>query len=216
DLDPQGHLTQCLGLSNKTGGKTLYNVLVGREEIRDVIVKSPHLATLDVLPSNLSLSPTDIALQPMNAREHRLQRAMRPLLGDYEVIVVDASPSISLLNLNAILACNDLVVPVLADFLSYHGLKILFETLATIEEDFGFMFDNIHIFLNRYNASHRICRRSRKALETHYSKYLLKTIIRQNTQIAEATSEGTTVFQYAPSSRGAADVDRLVRETMKL
>jgi len=215
DLDPQGHLTQCLGLSNLAGGKTLYDVLVRGEDIRNVITKC-DLPTLHVLPSNLALSPIDIALQPLNAREHRLQRALRPILEEYEVIVMDASPSISLLNLNAILACNDLVIPVLADFLSYHGLKILFETLATIEEDFTFMFDNIHIFLNRYNSSHRICRRSRKALETHYLKYLCKTIIRQNTQIAEATSEGATIFQYAPSSRGASDVDRLVREIMKI
>lgn len=215
DLDPQGHLTQCLGQSNQAGGKTLYDVLVRGEDIRNVIVKC-ELPTLHVVPSNLSLAPVDIALQPLNAREHRLKRALRPILEEYEAIVMDASPSISLLNLNAILACNDLVIPVLADFLSYHGLKILFETLATIEEDFSFMFDNIYIFLNRYNSSHRICRRSRKALETHYSKYLCKTIVRQNTQIAEATSEGTTVFQSAPSSRGAFDVDRLVREIMKI
>jgi chromosome partitioning protein len=215
DLDPQGHLTQCLGLSNQTGGKTLYDVLINREDIRNVIQKSA-LPTLDVVPSNLSLAPVDIALQPLNAREHRLKRALRPVMEEYEVIVMDASPSINLLNLNAILACNDLLVPVLADFLSYHGLKILFETLATIEEDFGFIFDNIHIFLNRYNSSHRICRRSRKALETHYNKYLLKTIVRQNTQIAEAASQGTTVFQDAPASRGAADVDRLAREVLKI
>ena len=215
DLDPQGHLTQCLGLSNMTGGKTLYDVLVRREDIRNVVVKC-QLPNLHAVPSNLSLSPVDIALQPLNAREYRLKRALRPILDDYETIIMDASPSISLLNLNAILASNDLIVPVLADFLSYHGLKILFETLSTIEEDFSFMFDNIYIFLNRYNSSHRICRRSRKALETHYAKYLLKTIVRQNTQIAEATSEGTSIFQYSPSSRGAADVDRLVREVMKI
>jgi chromosome partitioning protein len=215
DLDPQGHLTHCLGLSGAISSKTLYEVLAKGEDIRNVILKSA-LPTLQVLPSNLGLSPIDLALQPLNAREHRLKRAMRPILDDYEVIVMDASPSISLLNLNAILACNDLVIPVLADFLSYHGLKILFETLATIEEDFGFMFDNIHIFLNRYNSSHRICRRSRKALETHYMKYLLKTIVRQNTQIAEATSEGMTIFKHSPSSRGASDIDRLVREVMNI
>jgi chromosome partitioning protein len=213
DLDPQGHLSQCLGLATATGGRTLYDVLIRKEDIRDVIIKT-SLPGLDVLPSNLSLSPIDLALQPLNAREHRLKRAIRPIEGDYEVIVMDASPSISLLNLNAILASNDLVIPVLADFLSYHGLKILFETLATIEEDFNFMFDNIFIFLNRYNHSHRICRRSRKALETHYAKYLLKTIIRQNTQIAEATSEGMTVFQASPSSHGAQDIDRLIREVL--
>jgi chromosome partitioning protein len=101
---------------------------------------------------------------------------------------------------------------VLADFLSYHGLKILFETLSTIEEDFSFVFENIFIFLNRYNESHKICRRSKKALETHYVKYLLNTVVRQDTKIAEATSQGTPVFLFAPSSKGAVDIQSLIDE----
>ncbi len=125
---------------------------------------------------------------------------------------MDASPSIGLLNLNAILASNDLIIPVLADFLSYHGLKILFETLSTIEEDFSFVFENIFIFLNRYNESHRICKRSKKALETHYEKYLLRTVVRQDTKIAEATSQGTPIFLFAQSSKGASDIQSLIGE----
>src|SRR4030042_1545078 len=118
----------------------------------------------------------------MNSREFRLRRLLSTIEKTYQLIVMDASPSIGLLNLNAILASNDLVIPVLADFLSYHGLKILFETLSTIEEDFSFVFENIFIFLNRYNESHRICKRSKKALETHYDKYLLSTVIRQDSK----------------------------------
>jgi chromosome partitioning protein len=129
---------------------------------------------------------------------------------------MDASPTIGLLNLNAILASNDLLIPVLADFLSYHGLKILFETLSTIEEDFSFVFENIFIFLNRYNESHRICKRSKKALETHYSKYLLQTLIRQDTTIAEATSQGAPIFLFAQSSKGASDIQSLIDEIFKL
>jgi chromosome partitioning protein len=135
---------------------------------------------------------------------------------DYELIIMDASPSIGLLNLNAILASNDLLIPVLADFLSYHGLKILFETLSTIEEDFSFVFENIFIFLNRYNESHRICKRSKRALETHYNQYLLKTVVRQDTKIAEATSRGTPIFLFAQSSKSAGDIQDLIEEVFQL
>jgi chromosome partitioning protein len=148
----------------------------------------------------------------MNSREFRLKRILATIEDRYELIVMDASPSIGLLNLNAILASNDLVIPVLADFLSYHGLKILFETLSTIEEDFGFVFEHIFIFLNRYNESHRICRRSKKALETHYARYLLKTVIRQDTKIAEATSKGSPIFLFSQSSKGASDIQGLIEE----
>jgi len=213
DLDPQGHLTQCLGLDSNQYSKTLFNALIEKEDIEKVVVKT-DLSTLDVIPSNLNLSPVELSLFSMNSREFRLKRLLSSLEKNYELIVMDASPSIGLLNLNAILASNDLIIPVLADFLSYHGLKILFETLSTIEEDFSFVFEHIFIFLNRYNESHRICRRSKKALETHYSKYLLQTVVRQDTKIAEATSQGSPVFLYAPSSKGVADIQSLIDEIL--
>lgn len=215
DLDPQGHLTQCLGLNNQHYPKTLFNALIEKEEIENVIVKT-DLPTLDIIPSNLNLSPVELSLFSMNSREFRLKRLLSSIEKNYELVVMDASPSIGLLNLNAILASNDLVIPVLADFLSYHGLKILFETLSTIEEDFSFVFEHIFIFLNRYNESHRICKRSKKALETHYEKYLLETVIRQDTKIAEATSQGTPIFLFAQSSKGAGDIQSLIDEVFGL
>ncbi len=213
DLDPQGHLTQCLGLNSAHYPKTLFNALIEKQDAETVIVKT-DLPTLDVIPSNLNLSPVELSLFSMNSREFRLKRLLALFEKNYELIVMDASPSIGLLNLNAILASNDLIIPVLADFLSYHGLKILFETLSTIEEDFSFVFENIFIFLNRYNESHRICRRSKNALETHYAKYLLNTVIRQDTKIAEATSQGAPVFLYAPSSKGVEDIQCLIDEIL--
>ena len=211
DLDPQGHLTQCLGLNSHQYPKTLFNALVEREDLEHVIIKT-DLSTLDMIPSNLNLSPVELSLFSMNSREFRLKRLLANIEKNYDLIVMDASPSIGLLNLNAILSSNDLIIPVLADFLSYHGLKILFETLSTIEEDFSFVFENIFIFLNRYNESHKICRRSKKALETHYAKYLLETVVRQDTKIAEATSQGTPVFLFSPSSKGASDIQGLIDE----
>jgi chromosome partitioning protein len=215
DLDPQGHLTQCLGLNNQQYPKTLFNALIEKEAIEKTIVKT-DLPTLDIIPSNLNLSPIELSLFSMNSREFRLKKLLSTIEKNYDLIIMDASPSIGLLNLNAILASNDLIIPVLADFLSYHGLKILFETLSTIEEDFSFVFENIFIFLNRYNESHRICKRSKKALETHYTKYLLNTVVRQDTKIAEATSQGTPIFLVGQSSKGAADIQSLIDEIFSL
>ena len=203
DLDPQGHLTQCLGLNSQQFPKTLFSALIEKEDMENIIVKT-DLPTLDIIPSNLNLSPVELSLFSMNSREFRLRRLINSVEKQYELIVMDASPSIGLLNLNAILASNDLIIPVLADFLSYHGLKILFETLSTIEEDFSFVFENIFIFLNRYNESHRICKRSKKALETHYDKYLLSTVIRQDTKIAEATSQRDPDLPFRPIVKGGS------------
>lgn len=211
DLDPQGHLTQCFSIDYSNFDATLYNVLIERMDIREVIIDTP-VKNLKLIPANLDLSPVELALTSMNARELRLRKCLAEISDDYDVIIMDASPSIGLLNLNGILACNELMVPVLADFLSYHGLKILFETIATIEEDFDFILDNIYIFLNHYNASLNISQRSREALQEHYSDYLMKTIIRQDTKMAEAASMGMPIHQYAPRTRGTYDIDAFIRE----
>ncbi|HOO39509.1 MAG TPA: AAA family ATPase [Deltaproteobacteria bacterium] len=211
DLDPQGHLTQCLGINHGSFDGTLYNVLIERSNIQDVIIDT-KMKNLNLIPANLDLSPVELALTSMNARELRLKKSLMSVQDEYDIIIMDASPSIGLLNLNGILASTELFVPVLADFLSYHGLKILFETLATIEEDFDFLLDNIYIFLNHYNASHNICQRAREALEEHYAGYLMKTIIRQDTKIAEAASMGMPIHQFAPKNRGATDINDFIKE----
>lgn len=211
DLDPQGHLTQCLGIDHSSFEATLYNVLIERMEIQDVIIDT-KMKNLKLIPANLDLSPVELSLTSMNARELRLKKCLASIQDDYDIIIMDASPSIGLLNLNGILASNELFVPVLADFLSYHGLKILFETLTTIEDDFDFLLDNIYIFLNHFNASHNICLRAKEALEKHYSGYLMKTIIRQDTKIAEAASMGMPIHQYAPNNRGSSDINSFIKE----
>ncbi|HNY64751.1 MAG TPA: ParA family protein [Deltaproteobacteria bacterium] len=211
DLDPQGHLTQCLGIDYDSFDATLYNVLIERVDIQDVIIDT-KMPNLKLIPASLDLSPVELSLTSMNARELRLRKSLTPVQDDYDIIIMDASPSIGLLNLNGILASTELFVPVLGDFLSYHGLKILFETLTTIEEDFGFLLDSIYIFLNHFNASHNICLRAKDALEKHYSGYLMKTIIRQDTKIAEAASMGMPINQYAPNNRGAADINSFIKE----
>ncbi len=111
---------------------------------------------------------------------------------------------------------NDLLVPVLADFLSYDGLKILFETLRDIEDDFDFVLENIFIFLNRYNDSMNISVRSRDALQKNYAEYLCNTLIRQNTTLSDATAQGKSIFEYAPNSRASQDINRLVNEIFNI
>jgi chromosome partitioning protein len=120
------------------------------------------------------------------------------------------------LNLNAILATNDLFVPVLADFLSYHGLKILFETLSSVEEEFSYQLENIYIVINRFNPTQNISVRSQEAIKQHYAQFVLKTVIRQNTTISDATAQQKSVFEVAPSSRAAQDIDKMINEVFEL
>lgn len=215
DLDSQGHATRHLGLKGEECERTLYDVLVKREPLQDVLVDTP-LAEFDLLPANLGMSTIDLALMPMAGREYRLKKALEGVCDRYEFVVMDAPPSFGLLNLNALIAADDLIVPVLPDFLSFHGLKLLFETVGELEQDLDHTLQQIVILLNQYNPTTRIAREARQALETHYSEFLSKTIVRQCTQFAQASSEGLPISVYAPRSKGSHDIDSLVTEMMSV
>ena len=211
DLDSQGHATQHLGLAAESLERTVFEILVKGVPIEDVIV--PHaLAEFDVLPANLRMTTIDISLMPMAGREYKLQRALAGVLDRYEFIVMDAPPSFGLLNLNALMASDDLLVPVLPDFLSFHGLKLLFETLSQLEDDLNHRLQRIRIVINQYNPTTRIAREAKGALESHYREFLSHTIVRQCTQFARASSDGLPINAYAPSSTGARDIDALITE----
>ena len=213
DLDSQGHATQHLGFQGETYDRTLYDVLVKRLPLAEAIVDTP-LAEFQFVPANLGMSTVELALMPLPGREYRLKKALEDIADRYEFIVMDAPPSLGLLNLNALIAADDLFVPVLPDFLSFHGLKLLFETLSGLEDDLDHTLQRIFIVLNQYNPTTRIAREARGALQNHYPEFLVKTIVRQCTQFAQASSEGLPICAYNPGSKGAKDTNALIREVM--
>src|SRR5262249_19130031 len=119
-----------------------------------------------------------------------------------------------LLNLNALMATHDLFVPVLPDFLSFHGLRLLFETVHDLEQDLEHVLDRVSIVINAYNPTTRIAREAKEALESHYGEYLARTVIRQCTKFAQASGEGCPIFAFDPSSKGAQDIQALIDEVL--
>ena len=214
DLDSQGHATQHMGYQGEDCERTLYDVLVHRLPIKDAIVDTP-LEEFDLVPANLGMSTVELALMPMAGREYRLKKALDDVADQYEFVVMDAPPSFGLLNLNALIAAQDLFVPVLPDFLSFHGLKLLFETLGGLEDDLDHTLDRIFIVLNQYNPTTRIAREAKSALESHYPEFLLKTIVRQCTKFAQASSQGLPICAFEPRSKGAKDTNSLINEVLR-
>lgn len=209
DLDSQGHSTKCLGYEGEDFQRTLLDVLVRKAPIGEVIQKTP-LPNLDFIPSNLSMSTVDLSLMPMAGREFKLRNALKDVEARYDVIVFDAPPSFGLLNLNALMAADDLFVPVLADFLSFHGLKLLFETVQSLEEDLSHFLDHVFIVVNAFNATFRLAKEALEALQTHYPEYLLPTVVRQCTKFAQASSEGVPVFLADRECKGAQDIQTVI------
>ena len=211
DLDSQGHASKCLGITGEEAERTLFDAIIKKTPLEHVIVRT-SMPGLDLVPSNLSMSTIDLSLMPLAAREFRLRNVLKEVESNYDYAVLDAPPSFGLLNLNALMAAHDLIVPVLADFLSFHGLKLLFETVQSLEEDLEHVLDQIFIVINAYNATYKIAKEAREALEKHYSEFLLKQVIRQCTKFAQASSEGIPIFAFDPESKGAQDIQAVLDE----
>ena len=211
DLDAQAHLTTCLNQESLRYDKSLYSVMVKGDNISDII-RPTSLPSMKLIPSSLSLSALEVPLFKMHLREFRLRQVLKEIENDYDFIIIDSAPSINLLSLNAILASDEILIPLLADFLSFHGLKILMETLASIEVDFQFYLGKIHIFLNRFNPQYPICGECKEAVHKFYPEYALQTVINESHEIMDASSMGKSVFELHPDSKIAAEILELVCE----
>src|SRR5512143_1005351 len=211
DLDSQGHATKCLGKEGGSFTRTLHDVLIRKVPIDEVTIPT-GMPGLSLVPANLSMSTIDLALMPLAGREFRLRNALQGATAKYDFVVLDAPPSFGLLNLNALMAATDLVIPVLADFLSYDGLRLLFETIQGLEQDLSHQLEQIFIVVNAFNQTFKIAREALEALRTHYSDYLLDSVVRQCTKFAQASSEGCPIFGYDADSKGATDIDAMQAE----
>ena len=150
----------------------------------------------------------------MAGREFKLKNALKEVEAHYDFIIFDAPPSFGLLNLNALMAADDLIVPVLADFLSFHGLKLLFETVNSLEEDLGHVLDHVFIVVNSFNATFKLAKEALSALQQHYPEFLMPQVIRQCTRFAQASSEGMPIFRFDRDSKGATDVQKLIDDVL--
>ncbi len=213
DIDPLGHLTEIFKVENVDLKESLYDVLIHGKDITNAIWNT-RVPNLHIVPSNLSLSAIELPLSSMPMPGERLRMALARIEENYDFIIIDSAPNVGFLSLNAILASKDLFIPVLADYLSYHGLKVLFEVISSIEKDFSFAFDNISVFLNRFNEFNDVCFTTKRALETHYSDFLLKTVIRESQDIASAMSLGQPIFEVSKTSRGVEDLLKFIFEVL--
>jgi chromosome partitioning protein len=213
DLDSQGHATKCLGKEGSSFERTLFDVLIRKKPLDEVTVQT-GMPGLALVPANLAMSTIDLSLMPLAGRELRLRNALEGVKGTYDFVVLDAPPSFGLLNLNALMAATDLVIPVLADFLSYDGLRLLFETIQGLEQDLSHQLEHIFIVVNAFNQTFKIAREALEALKTHYSDYLLSSVVRQCTKFAQASSEGCPIFGYDPDSKGATDLEAMQVEIL--
>ncbi|MEU9138889.1 ParA family protein [Streptomyces sp. NPDC048404] len=214
DFDPQGALSVGLGVNPMELDLTVYNLLMERGMAADEVLLKTAVPNMDLLPSNIDLSAAEVQLVSEVARESTLQRALKPLLADYDYIVIDCQPSLGLLTVNALTAAHKVIVPLECEFFALRGVALLTETIEKVQERLNPDLELDGILATMYDSrtvhSREVLARVVEAFDDH----VYHTVIGRTVRFPETTVAGEPITTYASNSVGAAAYRQLAREVL--
>jgi chromosome partitioning protein len=210
DLDPQGNLTMSQGLNPDTIERSMFDVLVNRMPIEEVIERRE----VDIAVSSIDLAGADMALSSQIGRERALQKALAPILDRYDYILMDTPPSLGLLTINAFVAATGVIVPVQTEYLSLRGLVQLENTLAMVRENLNPKVEIVGILPTMYDKRLTHSREADEILRENFGDLVYNTRIRKTIRFAEAPVKGSSVLAYEPAGEAAELYRDLAKEVL--
>ncbi len=201
DLDAQGNATMGSGIDKREFEAGTCDILLEEVNVADGIVKSPE--GYDLMPANTDLTAAEIALMDEAGREQRLKRALDPLRDEYDFIIVDCPPSLSLLTLNALTAADGVLVPMQCEYYALEGITSLVETINALKGKLNPALAIDGILRTMYDVRNNLANSVSAELQSHFGDALLQTVVPRNVRLAEAPSHGQSIIKYDRSSRGA-------------
>ena len=215
DFDPQGHATLGLGYDPNSFEKTAYHVMTeGYVPVSAIAVRT-RVPRLHLLPSNILLAGVEFSLRDVRGKELILGEQLRTVSRQYDLCVIDCSPSLGILMLNALVAGTEVIIPVQAHFYALDGLKRLLDTIHVIHTRFHPCHVRpLGLLLTFMEGRTLLCRRVETGMRDLFGPLVFDTVIHKSIALAEAPSVGQCVLTYAPESRGALEHYALARETM--
>lgn len=170
---------------------------------------------LSLVPSSLSVSAAESRLQfEKGSREERLKQILDPLRNQFDLILIDTNPSASLLNINALLAADELCLVTETDYLSVSGLKQMFTILKDLQDEFDGFAPNVRVIPNLFDVREAACQASLGALRQNYGAYLTNTVVRKNADMREAQNHAQAIWMWKKRSPAAEDIDALTKELL--
>ncbi len=222
DLDPQGNASTALNVDHRRGTPSTYDLLVDGAALVDVITDCPELPNLKVCPATIDLAGAEIELVSVVARENRLHRAIQahPLVGTaaevgderFDFVFVDCPPSLGLLTLNALVAGEEMVIPIQAEYYALEGLGQLLETVEMVRKHLNQRLVVSTILMTMYDARTRLAANVASEVREHFGETVLKTMVPRSVRVSEAPSYSQTVMTYDPASPGALSYLEAARE----
>jgi chromosome partitioning protein len=202
DLDPQGNATMGSGIEKAELASTVYHVLIGQASVRDSVLRCAS-AGYDVLPANRELAGAEIELVELEERELRLKAALALVDTDYDFILIDCPPALSLLTLNGLCAANGVIVPMQCEYFALEGLSDLVNTIKQVHANLNPDLMIIGLLRVMFDPRMTLQQQVSEQLLEHFGDKVFKTIIPRNVRLAEAPSYGLPGVSFDKSSRGA-------------
>jgi chromosome partitioning protein len=210
DLDPQGNLTMSQGLNPDAIERSMFDVLVHRLPIQEVIQR----AEVDLAVSSIDLAGAELALSSMIGRERALEKALTEVKQGYDYVLIDTPPSLGLLTINALVASNGVIVPVQCEYLSLRGLVQLENTLSMIRENLNPEVEIEGILPTMYDSRTLHSREAVEILQENFGDLVFDTKIRKTVRYAEAPVKGSSVLKYEPGGNAAEAYRELAKEVL--
>jgi chromosome partitioning protein len=214
DFDPQGALCVGLGIAPHQLERTAYNLLMERGVTIDDVLLKTGVPGMDLLPSNIDLSAAEVQLVGEVAREQALARALTPVVGDYDFMLIDCQPSLGLLTVNALTAASGVIVPLECEFFSLRGVALLIDTIDKVRERLNPNLKLDGILATMYDGRTLHCRQVFTRVVEAFGDAVFDTVISRTVRFAETTVAGEPITTWAPTSAGASAYRNLAREVV--
>jgi chromosome partitioning protein len=214
DADPQSNASSSLGFKPNDDTLSLYDVLVNKVPLSDII-KPTSRSRLFILPASPELAAAEVELVQQLARETLLQKALKPILAEYDFILIDTPPSLGLLTINALTAANHgVLIPVQCEYLPLEGLGQLVHTVNLVKDSLNPDLRVAGVIMTMFDSRTNLAQDVVNEVQQHFPEQIFKTIIPRNIRLSEAPSYGEDILTYAPDSAGCKAYQALTEELL--
>lgn len=211
DADPQANATSGIGVEPEEGAPTIYECLIDRVPASEAIVHT-QVKGLDLIPSRIDLVGAEVELMSRADRERTLSRVLEPVKDNYDYILIDCSPSLGIITVNALTASDSVLIPVQAEYFALEGIAQLLNTVRIIKSRLRPELEIEGFLLTMYDARLRLANQIFEELKDHFGDMVFTTVIPRNIKLSESPSHGLPVILYDPDSRGAIAYQQLAKE----
>ena len=213
DADPQANATSGVGLDPKNT-KNIYDCLINEVHPKELIVQTEN-PNLDILPSHIDLVGAELEMINLPNREQMLKVALEKIRNDYDFIIIDCSPSLGLITVNALSAADSVMVPVQCEYFALEGLGKLLNTIKIVQGRLNPQLEIEGILLTMYDTRLRLANQVVEEVKTHFQELVFDTVIHRNTKLGEAPSFGETIVMHDAASKGSINYLNFAREILQ-